>query len=408
MPATDRRRAPAGAVADSPCGRRLKERGEAIARAQEKIGSGAGATRRRADRRRPGRAGPGRRRAVGPRLADARRDADAVGRADCGKRMIRIRYWRHSGRPTRCPAPGCGCRRRCCTCATRRRSPPGTTPSARVMPRSTTRSTRRVRPPSATGCSTRAWRGFAPGITFTHWRSADVLAALAPETERRDEPAATFGGFCADTFRFLAELAADNRREWMEAQRDRYRFAVREPLAELCQALAARYVGPVLHGVHGWDMDAEARSGRALTSICKNDYGRSRPYNTALWIAFCRPPLPSPSAGGRRRRPALRPAGRGRDCATAFASAARPREACRALPRQCRQVRRSALSGAARRRRAGRLSLRPGGRRRRRRTRSPDPRPAGVGRGAVVRDRRRAAGGRPAPGRATSWPAKSC
>ena len=35
-------------------------------------------------------------------------------------------------------------------------------------------------------------------------------------------------------------------------------------------------------------MEAEPRSGRALTSICKNDYGRSRPYNTALWIAFCR------------------------------------------------------------------------------------------------------------------------
>ncbi len=116
---------------------------------------------------------------------------------------------------------------------------------------------------------------------------ADVLAALAPDAGRREERPA-FGGFCSDTFRFLHELAADNRREWMESQRDRYCFAVREPLAELCRALATRYVGPVLHGVHGWDLEAEARSGRALTSICKNDYGRSRPYNTALWIAFCR------------------------------------------------------------------------------------------------------------------------
>ncbi len=125
--------------------------------------------------------------------------------------------------------------------------------------------------------------------------TADVLAALAPEAGAARGPEPAFGGFCPDTFRFLEELAADNRRDWMEARRDRYRFAVREPLAELCRALATRYVGPVLHGVHGWDLEAEARSGRALTSICKNDYGRSRPYNTALWIAFCRR-----SAAGRR------------------------------------------------------------------------------------------------------------
>ena len=152
----------------------------------------------------------------------------------------------------------------------------------------------------AAGSAAERYRLFNEGVAWLCSRhhvhpleTADVLAVLAPEARRRDEPAATFGGFCADTFRFLAELADDNRREWMDGQRDRYRFAVREPLAELCRALAARYVGPVLRGVHGWDIDAEARSGRALTSICKNDYGRSRPYNTSMWIAFCR-------RGGRR------------------------------------------------------------------------------------------------------------
>jgi hypothetical protein len=99
---------------------------------------------------------------------------------------------------------------------------------------------------------------------------------------------AQFGGFCADTFRFLAELAKNNNRAWMTEQRTRYRFAVREPLAELCRALAERYVGPVLRGEHGWDLEMQARSGRALTSICKNDYGRSVPYNTALWLTFYR------------------------------------------------------------------------------------------------------------------------
>jgi MoxR-like ATPase len=59
-------------------------------------------------------------------------------------------------------------------------------------------------------------------------------------------------------------------------------------LVELCRALAARYVAPVLRGTHGWPLETEARSGRALTSICKNAFGRSQPYNTSLWIAFYR------------------------------------------------------------------------------------------------------------------------
>src|SRR5581483_8585843 len=75
---------------------------------------------------------------------------------------------------------------------------------------------------------------------------------------------------------------------WMERQRDRYRFAVREPLLELCRVLCERYIEPVLCSVHGWRLDTRPRPGRALTSICKNAYGRTQPYNTALWIAFCR------------------------------------------------------------------------------------------------------------------------
>jgi hypothetical protein len=126
-----------------------------------------------------------------------------------------------------------------------------------------------------------------------------VLSAVAALERETPSPAcsalctprssiATFGGFCADTFEFLTELAANNGRPWMEQQRDRYRFAVREPLGELCEALTSRYVEPVLRGVHGWPLDTRARTGRALTSVCKNAYGRTRPYNTTLWIAFCR------------------------------------------------------------------------------------------------------------------------
>jgi hypothetical protein len=117
--------------------------------------------------------------------------------------------------------------------------------------------------------------------------SVNLPARTAEIGGRRNEPA-RFGGFCPDTFRFLAELGENNSRTWMDRQRGRYRFAVREPLVELCRALTERYVGPVLGREHGWDMETAARSGRALTSICKNDYGRSVPYQTALWITFDR------------------------------------------------------------------------------------------------------------------------
>src|ERR671931_543683 len=74
----------------------------------------------------------------------------------------------------------------------------------------------------------------------------------------------------------------------MDGQRDRYRFAVREPLAELCRALAVRYVGPVLNRQLGWDLETEARAGRALSSVVRNDHGRSVPYESALWVTFYR------------------------------------------------------------------------------------------------------------------------
>ncbi len=134
--------------------------------------------------------------------------------------------------------------------------------------------------------------------------TADVLAALGtanrPEAGARQHRAdahRVFSGFCRDTFQFFEELAGNNSRTWMDGQRARYRFAVREPLLELCRTLAARYVDPVLKGVHGWDLDSAARSGRAVTSICKNAFGRAEPYNTTLWIAFCRHAQDGPRDG---------------------------------------------------------------------------------------------------------------
>ncbi|MDB5312291.1 MAG: hypothetical protein JWO38_6493 [Gemmataceae bacterium] len=117
---------------------------------------------------------------------------------------------------------------------------------------------------------------------------ADVVLAATAPAEVEEPIDAAFGGFCSDTFAFLDDLSAAKGKEWMTDRRDRYQFVLREPLVELCEALAGRYVLPVLGIEYGWDLEAAARPGRALTSICKNDFGRSGPYQSVQWITFYR------------------------------------------------------------------------------------------------------------------------
>lgn len=116
---------------------------------------------------------------------------------------------------------------------------------------------------------------------------ADVVLAVAdagaPEPARDG-----FAGFCSDTFAFLSELADANTKDWMAEHRDRYQFVLREPLVELCESVAERYVRPVLNREYGWDLECDTRPGRAVTSICKNDFGRSGPYQAVQWITFYR------------------------------------------------------------------------------------------------------------------------
>lgn len=117
---------------------------------------------------------------------------------------------------------------------------------------------------------------------------ADVVLTTTPRGEAADTHHPGFGGFCTDTFRVLTELASATSKEWMAAHREWYQFALREPLVELCEALAARYIRPVLDGEYGWEMESDSKPGRALTSICKNDYGRSGPYQPVQWVTFYR------------------------------------------------------------------------------------------------------------------------
>ena len=65
----------------------------------------------------------------------------------------------------------------------------------------------------------------------------DVLAAVRPRGRTTCPGPDRFGGFCSDTFRFLAELAANNARAWMDGQRDRYR----SPSASRWSSCAGRW-----------------------------------------------------------------------------------------------------------------------------------------------------------------------
>ncbi|MCX7667013.1 MAG: DUF2461 family protein [Gemmataceae bacterium] len=115
----------------------------------------------------------------------------------------------------------------------------------------------------------------------------DVLASVMGN-DHRQHSEASFQGFCQDSFEFLEELNENNSVEWMDSERSRYHFAVRDPLWELGDALASRYLNPILNGKLGWDIETDIRSGKTLSRITRNDHGRSYPYETVMWIAFYR------------------------------------------------------------------------------------------------------------------------
>lgn len=114
----------------------------------------------------------------------------------------------------------------------------------------------------------------------------DIITQL--DRKSRSTESGVFGGFCTDTFAFLNELTESNSRDWMTANRERYRYAVRAPLVELCRSIADGYIRPIVNREYNWDLECDARPGRALTSICKNDYGHGGPYQPVQWVTFYR------------------------------------------------------------------------------------------------------------------------
>ena len=115
---------------------------------------------------------------------------------------------------------------------------------------------------------------------------AELFAA--PEVAPADQLPGLFNGFPLDGFHFLAELAENNSTGWMAQERERYHFALRTPITELCEALAERYVRPVLMREYTWELETAAKPGKAISSINRNDFGRSDPYAVELGVAFRR------------------------------------------------------------------------------------------------------------------------
>ena len=89
--------------------------------------------------------------------------------------------------------------------------------------------------------------------------------------------------FAKATFRFLEELAANNRREWFEANRARYESLVREPALEFIDAMAPELAKFAPH------FRAEARkAGGSLMRVFRDTrFSRNKtPYKTNIGIQF--------------------------------------------------------------------------------------------------------------------------
>lgn len=147
--------------------------------------------------------------------------------------------------------------------------------------------------------------GFQPGrwrtaSGYRHFNAAAVTFrqrhGLAPQAldlilwkiagDGEQPPGPGFPGFSEETFRFLAELAANNNTEWMRrdgsANLARYRRVLREPLRLLFEAVA-----PTLAALDP-KLETEVKRGKVLASIKKRFPDEEGPYHTYLWGAFYR------------------------------------------------------------------------------------------------------------------------
>jgi uncharacterized protein (TIGR02453 family) len=99
--------------------------------------------------------------------------------------------------------------------------------------------------------------------------------------------------FTAETFRFFRELARNNRKPWMDANRERYRAAVVAPL----RALLARLTPAVLALSPAFDVSG--RTGPSLSRINRDIRFASdkSPYRARMYLKFSDQRLAVDAAG---------------------------------------------------------------------------------------------------------------
>ncbi len=89
--------------------------------------------------------------------------------------------------------------------------------------------------------------------------------------------------FSKATFKFLDELAANNRREWFEANKPRYESLVREPALEFIEAMAPELEKFAPH----FRADIRKTGGSLMRVFRDTRFSRDkRPYKTNIGIQF--------------------------------------------------------------------------------------------------------------------------
>ena len=88
-----------------------------------------------------------------------------------------------------------------------------------------------------------------------------------------------------ETFRFFRDLARNNRTQWMESNRDRYKQCVVQPLRALCEELA-----PTLLKLDS-RFDTSGRTGANLSRINRDiRFAKDKtPYRTGMYVKFSAP-----------------------------------------------------------------------------------------------------------------------
>lgn len=96
----------------------------------------------------------------------------------------------------------------------------------------------------------------------------------------------------AETFRFFRDLSRNNRKEWMDENRERYRSAVVQPLRGLLEALT-----PAVRKLDA-SFEVSGRTGVNFSRINRDiRFAKDKtPYRPQMYLMF-------PAAGGKDRKP---------------------------------------------------------------------------------------------------------